>query len=172
MKTLVVYLAGITYFATTYAVSLVDFQPNFLAMNGSKKNHHAKNHSLLTSNVNINSGAGGSKGSSWSANSSEKCLSESSDMRNSVFCKSVTSNKDNQQKVPAGLQANTNTDGISSKTLTTEPKQNALQSNAMRAAMGRYDNNYILSIKPGEDTDLGISAGQNGFNGLKFDMKY
>ena len=111
----------------------------------------------------------GSKASGWSSEVSEDCLAEDAYMRDSIFCHDIRKNRAKQALVTNDSKSVT----VGSGSLnTTEPNQNALQSANMRSALGKYDSNYMFSIKPDDNMHLGIGAGDNGVNTFKFDMTY
>ncbi len=152
-----------------YAIGLADFVPNFVP---SFLTTSSKNTPVSTGVVNSNTIIESQGIYKYNAITEDYCNSSNPKLRDSIFCSHSANN----------LQANNvnmNTSNVNVSDYSrrgvinaTGPNLNSFQTKTLQNAINNYAGNYMLSINPSNDVNIGIGANVTGINSLKFNIKY
>lgn len=163
MRRLILWVVGCLYLGNAIAIGVADFIPNFLAVEtGGKKSTG----SYVSSSPNVN----GVVVVTESANTTNKyCSGTNVNIRDSIFCQPQYESSiiiNNQVDIATASSSQ------NSSQTHTDPNLSAMQTNYFRNAIGKYGSNYMLSIKPTDNMNVGIGATDKGVNALQFNIKY
>lgn len=155
------------------AIGLADFVPNFLVNpdNANNTNTASSEGKIIANHDNaVSSGVIAIQGADVTPSAYCKRNGVTS---KSVFCtvspESTAPNPTNDnQAIPSNGYSPSAAGNLNRLT----PNQTALQSQGLRTAMGKYSSNYMLSMHPKENLNIGMGVTEKGFNELQLNIKY
>lgn len=160
------------YVTTICAIGLADFVPNFLATNQSNKSSSKyKNNEQGKLAATYYPSSPTNKSPQKIRKMSNYCSDSNGAVSGSVFCKKHF-HESNVRLTDIAKEPTAVDPSDPSRITNLSPNQTAMQSQDLKNALNKYTNNFMLSVQPKKDIDIGMGVTDKGLNELQFKMKY
>lgn len=161
------------FVTTICAIGLADFVPNFLATKQANKNssNKYKNNEQAKLAAPYYTSSQISKNSQKISKMSNYCSDTNGAVSGSVFCKKHF-HESNVRLTDLAKKPSSVDPSDPTRITNIAPNQTAMQSQDLKNALNKYTNNFMLSVQPKKDLDIGMGVTEQGLNELQFKMKY